>query len=89
VGFIFWFSASAFAQDYGKEHYSPNSPNYMAGQQHYLIKNESSSALTEQQPDKGQQLENPAAATLGRNTLIVLPVGRRRYPCSTRLFNLT
>lgn len=68
VGFIFLFSASAFAQDYGKEHYSPNSPNYMAGQQHYLIKNESSSPLI------GQQPENPTATIVVEEAILIIPL---------------
>jgi hypothetical protein len=77
VGTIFMFSASAVAQDYGKEHYSPDSPYYMAGQKHYLNKNESSSPLKEQQPVKEQQPKNPTAPIEEKEAIIIapLPVG--------------
>jgi hypothetical protein len=75
------FFAPALAQDYGKEHYSPNSPYYMAGQKHYLIKNETSSPMKEQQPvmDKQPQKgQGPGKDTAPEEEAIIiapLPVG--------------
>lgn len=74
AGIIFLFSASAFAQDYGKEHYSPNSPNYMTGQEHYLIKNESSSPSIGQQAEKEQQAENPPATVVEKEAILIVPL---------------
>jgi len=38
VRIILGFSVPTFAQDFGKGHYNPSDPNYMAGKRHYIPK---------------------------------------------------
>jgi len=76
VGIIFLFSAPAFAQNYGKEHYNPSDPNYMAGKRHYIPKS-APAEITEQSSAKEEaDIGGEGPVSRGGKPRQPLPFGR-------------